>query len=298
MIRWILALSGLIVFGCAPAKTTSEAADSGSSVAFTLSFAPTDPVPPGADATQCLTIGPSPDHDIWVGGWEVTKHTLHHVNLWLRSAADPYFRTITPSAASCLSTSPGGTVIFSDSFAGESWRQRMPDGDAMLIPAGSTFNIDAHHQNLSEKPEIQSVEIAFYETPPPEREVHSWTVLWAPSPALDLYPNSTKTVSFKATVPVDSSLISIYGHAHSRLTRETMSLDGAAVYDTNNWTDPGIVYPVGMRVGPTTKLIWSCSYENTGSTTVQWGASVTTNEMCAMEGLAEGPYWLVTGTVE
>lgn len=280
----------LLALGCAPARDVSIGTeDAGPPVAFILTFAPDAPVATGDEGVHCLDI-PGPAEDTWVSGWRVRKQGAHHVNVWRRKpgGATTPWTTVSP----CAGGWGRGTFILDSSKP--DLIETLPEGTAMLIPGGSSLIFDVHYVNTTEAPLDERITVDFFDGTDHDTEASG--LLWfggagAVGP-LDLGPGQEKTVTFSPTLPLhaDNEILTLMGHEHAHGISETVMVDGAEVYRSDNWAEPPVL-STSVHVGTESKVSWSCTFRNDGTGVVQWGSRVADTEMCQVFGLATGPHW-------
>jgi len=103
-------------------------------------------------------------------------------------------------------------------------------------------------------------------------------------------PPGTSTQGFDFTLGQDINLLAASGHMHRRGTNFVATAtnpDGTKtqLYQTNVWDEPtAAAFTPAMTLGNGTGVHWACSYNNTTGSTLAFGESASTNEMCIFTG--------------
>jgi hypothetical protein len=106
--------------------------------------------------------------------------------------------------------------------------------------------------------------------------------------AVLVVPTGVSTQSRTFTVPSDIELMSAVSHMHSRATKFSATTNtGTVIYQGTNWNEPvpGQFNP-NLSITQGTVITWACTYNNTTGTTLTFGESANTNEMCILAGVA------------
>jgi Copper type II ascorbate-dependent monooxygenase, C-terminal domain len=168
----------------------------------------------------------------------------------------------------------------------------LPDGVAMKVSATHGLYFQSHYINATsssittgvtwkletvEKAKVQQIAgIVFYSN-------------WALS-----VPPGMSQATVTCPAPQDMSLVTGTGHMHKRGIAFDATLSGTNIFHTNNWDEPdGAIYASpGLTVKTGDNIVWTCTYDNTTSTTFHFGNSAAANEMCIF---AAGYYPSVDG---
>jgi hypothetical protein len=81
------------------------------------------------------------------------------------------------------------------------------------------------------------------------------------------------------------SLMKAASHMHKHGTHFLATAAGDTLYETSNWNDPAPAQfnpPRQLHAGD--PLHFECAFNNSGSTTLTFGESAQTNEMCIFVG--------------
>lgn len=274
--RWALIFA---LFGCSAETEQQEPAS--------LHFE-AGQVLPGEEHLRCVELV-SPDRDLFVTAFSVTKERIHHVNVW----REPGQNVATPITFECPAVDDG-EFLFDDSFR-EPSESVLPG--VIYIPRRSVLRARCHVLNVTQETSTASVAITLSEGSADAQRLYGVALSPAPPQLPDIPPGVTRTVSFEAP-PVDLTLYNIFGHQHAHGVGETVSLNGAEIYRATDWAEP-TVRREALALMPKDRLQWSCMVQNTSAHPLTWGQnSVETSEMCVVFGLAtkewvtEGKAWM------
>ena len=189
---------------------------------------------------------------------------------------------------------------------------------AQVVPAKTPLRVDLHYVNTTDQPLLREAWIQLSETD----EAHAKTIVDMITffqGKIDVPPDGDfTTVRAKCVANSDRYLGLVTGHAHSRMTRESVwhdKADGTSdlVYETYDWSEPGeLFYRDGLQnpvANSTTKAFggasgyqlvkkgesvsFECEYHNPTSTEIKLGETTKT-EMCNVFGMyypTDGDVW-------
>jgi len=182
----------------------------------------------------------------------------------------------------CGSSNLDGEVFDAQSPESET---AYPDGVAFTVDAGTGFRVEAHYLNASDAALVGSVTI--------EADYQRGTTALTPAGPM-LYTTTDisippggapVTVSYTCNVDHDLYLIDTVSHMHRHGIEFTAATADTMLYQTDNYSHPPrhrYDPPLALVAG--TPVTFSCTYVNTGSTTITFGQSAATDEMCALFG--------------
>jgi hypothetical protein len=106
--------------------------------------------------------------------------------------------------------------------------------------------------------------------------------------AILVVPTGVSTQSRTFTIPSNIKLMTAVSHMHSRATAFLATTNtGQVLYKGTNWNEPvPATYNPPMDITAGSVVTWSCTYNNMTGTTLTFGESANTNEMCIMAGVA------------
>jgi hypothetical protein len=216
---------------------------------------------PGGENTSDLQIE-STDHAMVIGGIRpLAPIGTHHTLL---------FRGLT--SANIIYASGVGTneLMF-------------PPGKGMKLESGATLGLQLHVFNTSDQPIAGVSGIEILEVDP--ATVTDEVDVFLPGPRnLSIAPNTSTTQTGTCTVTKPYTLFALFPHMHQlgshfKTTIHTGGVDKVIHDGIYNFEHQEVIsmQPIQMAVGDTIKT--ECTWTNTGSATVTYGESSTT-EMC------------------
>lgn len=101
-------------------------------------------------------------------------------------------------------------------------------------------------------------------------------------------PPGVSTQSRTFTIPSNIKVMMAVSHMHSRATGFSATTNsGQTLYKGTDWNEPvAVTYAPAMDVAQGSIVTWSCTYDNKTGTTLTFGESANTNEMCILAGVA------------
>jgi len=241
-------------------------------------------VPAGSEAFKCQTFtNPFAGNDQNVSEWEVHMTPgSHHTFLFLDGT----------NANGPLTDCSGLT------FQTVLWSSQTPDNDfkyppgvAMLVPGSSGIKIIAHYLNATTQPIMANVEYIAHHVDPSVVQQHAGTLFI--NNALINIPSDGAQHTASQTCPIgkDMNLMFAFNHMHKHATNFTLDLSsgfGAAperLYQTTLWNDPpGVDWTPPKVIHAGASITTTCTYVNNTGSTLTFGESAATNEMCILSG--------------
>jgi len=162
-----------------------------------------------------------------------------------------------------------------------------PPGIAAEIPDGQSLRVQAHYLNTSDQDITAVVKVTFHLAEPGTVTDHAGMVFMN-NPAIYVSPGGApQDVTASCTVPRNVHLIFANSHMHKHGVEFT-AIDqqtGTQLYHTTAWDDPpldALSPPIDLAAN--TKIQWTCSFLNNTGSTLTFGESAQTNEMCIFTG--------------
>jgi hypothetical protein len=242
-------------------------------------------VPAGAEIYNCQNFAnPFGGMDTEVSGFESHMSVgSHHLLLFWEDASDPanYVPTGSPNGPlqSCsgleFAATPYGSQTQDDSLT-------FPPGIASLMPGTSSFRIQSHYLNTTSATVTAQVEVTFHIAAPGTVTAQAG-VLFVVDPKIKVLPATSATVTDDCTLPQDMNLLRVESHMHRHGTHFLASMAGSTIYDTTTWSDPKpALFAPAKSFKQGDPLHFECAFTNTGTTTLTFGESALTNEMCIL----------------
>lgn len=256
------------------AVTTGATTGSGGAVGDTLTLTMESfTVPPGGEVYRCQNFkNPFGGADVDVSAFE--SHMTggsHHLLLFYKDGA------VDSPEEDCsgleFAATPYSTQLPDDSV-------EFPAGVAALVPSTKGFRLQSHYLNISSQPLKAHVELTFHLAKPGTVKDHAG-VLFVVEPFFSIQPNSTQVVNHTCTLPYDMNLIKAGSHMHKHGTHFDATIGGNKVFETTTWDEPkpALFAPAkAVKAGDT--LDFNCTFVNNSASTLTFGESAETNEMC------------------
>ena len=241
-------------------------------------------VPPGGEVYYCQNFAnPFGAMDAEVSEFESHMTTgSHHMLLFYETMGGPNYLASGQSALEKCSglefaATPYGSQTQDDSLT-------FPPGVAALVPGSNSLRIQSHYLNTTMNTLTANVEVTFHLAAKGSVQNQAG-VLFVVDPNFAVLPNSSAVVVDDCTLPQDMTLMRASSHMHRHGTNFVATIAGNQVYQTTAWSDPKpavFAPPEVLHAGD--PLHFECSFTNTGTTTLTFGESALTNEMCIFTG--------------
>jgi hypothetical protein len=121
-----------------------------------------------------------------------------------------------------------------------------PDGYAIKVKAGASFDMNSHYFNKTEKMRFGEVYVNFYTTPKEKVKKVLTDLFWSNYDAITLAPNSEKVMTQKYSFEKKTRIHQLTSHTHKRGTRYEIRINGGArdgevVYVSEDWEHPPVI---------------------------------------------------------
>jgi hypothetical protein len=160
--------------------------------------------------------------------------------------------------------------------------QTYPTTVGATLPATTGINMMVHYLNTGTSPIQSHVQLTMYVAKSGAVTQHAG-VLFLNNAGISV-PKGMHTVSSSYTIPITNPAIHVMSsdsHMHKLATSFTATAGTTTLFTTTEWAEPPAkVYSPPLVVNPGTTVNWSCTYNNTGNTTLTFGESANTNVMC------------------
>jgi hypothetical protein len=235
-------------------------------------------VMPGQEVWKCQDFAnPFGGGDTKVTSWRAKlTGTSHHLLVTLRDSA------VDTGVSDCGQANLDGQVFDAQTQVSET---TYPAGVAFTVPEGYGFRIEAHYLNSGDTPFDASVEIEAV-TDESSDELISAGPLLITSSDISIPPGGAPTTITKTcTLDKDMTLVEAVSHMHKRGTRFTVMHAGALIYEETDYAHPTRkIYDPPLQMKKGDGVTFACTYVNNGTSTITFGQSADTDEMCAMFG--------------
>jgi hypothetical protein len=266
--------------------TSTDSADGTQS--YTVQFGPIT-VPPGTENTQCIVVPLGNLAPIHVGQiHDLLGTSSHHMILY---KVAPQAAQLTPFNCQpfqdTLNPTDGNPLVISqkkdDLIA-------LPQGVAFTLDANQMVRLEMHYINANSSP-ATLVTTSTLTTIPDSAYQYDASFLFIGGISIDIPPQSDYTLGpIYFPVPAayaQSNFFAITGHEHQWGTKvQIWSASGATdpgslVYTNTSWSDPVTTdFSPPLHVDANGGFQLQCSWYNGSTSTVTFGESAATNEMC------------------
>jgi hypothetical protein len=161
----------------------------------------------------------------------------------------------------------------------------MPDGVGIKIEAYHGMYFQSHYINATQSPITTKVTYRIdHVDPSAVQQVGG--VLFYSNYNLNIPPGMSVATQ-TCLAPQDFKLLLATGHMHKHGLTFDATVGADNIFHTDNWDQPNAAFfpDPGMTVTKDSPIGWSCAYNNTGSSTIHFGNSAVTDEMCILAGV-------------
>jgi hypothetical protein len=160
-----------------------------------------------------------------------------------------------------------------------------PEGVGRSVKTEDGLRVMAHYLNTTGEDIEAKIRVVFRVVPEGTVE-HQAGALFLNNLAVYVEPNSAGSATKTCSVPYDVELINVVSHMHMHGTHFVATTsDGQTLYETNNWDEPQAnVFDPPLSIKAGTEITFSCQYQNPTGSTLTFGDSAQTNEMCILSG--------------
>ncbi|HEX4341201.1 MAG TPA: hypothetical protein VH062_35070 [Polyangiaceae bacterium] len=238
------------------------------------------PLPPGAEEVKCQNFdNPLGGKDQAVVETDSTMVSSHHMFVF----HDPSFKD-TNAVADCSG------IEFHDLFHMAQNDQQYfvyPPNVGRKLLGTDGIRLLVHLLNTTTDAKTAEVSVTFHygDTTAIKNIAVS---LFLNTAFLSVPPGMSTQTRTSGALPATANLLAAVSHMHSRAVNFTAkSSDGVMIYQGTQWNEPvptfyQAPYPQ-LKQGTT--IQWACTYNNNTGTTLTFGESANTNEMCILAGV-------------
>jgi len=127
---------------------------------------------------------------------------------------------------------------------------------------------------------VANVEVTLH-TVPAGVETQYAGVLFVIEPNFVIEPHSTQTVMHDCSIPFDMNLLKATSHMHKHGMGFLATVSDETVYETTTWSDPvPAVFDPPRAVHDGDPLHFECTFQNDTDSSLVFGDSAATDEMC------------------
>jgi hypothetical protein len=161
----------------------------------------------------------------------------------------------------------------------------LPDGIVESVPAGRGIRLQAHYLNTGSADLHAKVAVTFHVVRPDPAAVHAgiWFFI---NTNIDVPPLQQATATRSCPLPPGIHVLTASSHMHRHGIDFQSTLGGRPLYATQQWDSPkATTFDPPLLVGPNDEVSWTCTYQNDGMSSLSFGESANTNEMCIVDGV-------------
>ena len=282
--------SGINNADAAPVDGDVYSTDSGGGTeSYTVQFGPIT-VPPSTEHTQCIVVPLGNAASIHVGQiHDLLGNASHHMILYKVAAqatqatpfdCQPFQDTLNPSNGNPLVISQKKDDLI-----------QLPQGVAFTLDPNQMVRLEMHYINANPSTAVTLTTTSTLTTISDADYKQDASFLFIGDPDISIPPNSNYTlgpVYFQVPAAyANANFFAMTGHQHQygtnvQIWSATSSSDpGTQIYKNTSWSDPVTTQftpPFHVDTGGGFKF--QCDWDNTSSSTVTFGESAGTNEMC------------------
>lgn len=160
-----------------------------------------------------------------------------------------------------------------------------PEGVGRFLSRGDGLRVQIHYLNTSSEPVHAEIAVTIHADPPEEVPVHA-SQIFINTFGIGVAPYSAGTADSSCSVPHDVNVFSASSHMHRHgVYFRARASDGQLLFETDQWAEPrpwAFSPPRKLAAGSTIQV--HCDYQNDTGSTLSFGESAATNEMCIFAG--------------
>jgi hypothetical protein len=255
-----------------PHEADAASADAGRDVVVTMDgFA----VPPGGEAYRCQNFAnPFGGETVDVDRFEahMTAGAHHMIVFFVDDITDG-------SLEEC-----SGSEFHPNVFGAQTPDSvmAMPAGVGVAMPSASGLRLQLHFVNETDHDITAGVTTRFHVAAPGSIVNHAGQLLFS-NEDIDVPPSVPTNVTKTCTVPKDIYLLGASAHIHRHAVNFLATAGDRTIYETTGWSDltPARFDPP-MALAQGSPVTFTCSYVNDTTSTIMFGESALTDEMCIL----------------
>ncbi len=180
----------------------------------------------------------------------------------------------------------GGLEFSPGPFATQLRDERMnyPAGIAAAIGAGQGIRLNAHYLNTTSQDISPTVVVKFRRVNPNAHYQLAGMFVMS-TLKLEIQPHESKTIPVDCAAPADMNLVSVSSHMHQHGVAFRSDVGGQFLYSSETWHNPPReAFDPSRLIKTGDKIHFECDYVNQTDSTLTFGESASTNEMCVLFG--------------
>lgn len=157
-----------------------------------------------------------------------------------------------------------------------------PEGVAAAIPSTKGLRLQSHYLNTTADTVKAHVEVTFHLADPATVKDHAG-VMFIVQTSINVQPFTTKDIAYDCNVPQDMMVMKTASHMHKHGTKFVSTVADKPFYQTETWDEPvPALFEPAMPLKKGDPLHFACTFENNSASTLTFGESADTNEMCIL----------------
>jgi hypothetical protein len=222
--------------------------------------------------------------DVYVNGFEMkARPGTHHMVAYGFTPDDPlpplnvmYDQNLPNNTISARAFKTTGGQIFQSPAA--DYKFQMPKGYAIRMPAGTSFMMNSHYFNKTDKTRFGELYINYYTVP--ESEVQQeLEVNYLTPQTWELPPNKKTTISTDFITEEETIIPMMLSHYHKRGELFEVRLkggprNGELIYSSSDYETPLLkTFATPLRLKPGEGITSIVTYNNTSNRTIRYGVT-------------------------
>jgi hypothetical protein len=158
----------------------------------------------------------------------------------------------------------------------------LPPGVGVAMPPQSGLRFQLHYVNDTDHPVTAGVKTRFHVAAPGTIQNHAGQLLFS-NEDIVVPPSQPTDVTKTCTLPKSVSLIGASAHVHRHAVNFIATAGDTLIYRTTGWSDltpARFDPPLDLAEGQ--DVTFTCTYVNETATTLKFGESAVTDEMCIL----------------
>lgn len=162
---------------------------------------------------------------------------------------------------------------------------KYPPGVGRHVEPSFGLKVMAHYLNTG-KAAIDAKITVVFQVAPAGSVGQQAAALFYNNMNIALPPMAPGTAQATCTLPYDVKIIDVVSHMHKWGVKfEAKTETGVVVYQGADWNEPKpTLYDPPLELPKGTQITYTCSYQNTTTSTLTFGESAGANEMCILSG--------------
>jgi hypothetical protein len=212
---------------------------------------PAFPIAPNFEREWFMRMSVGNTEDIYVTSYEAKmRNGTHHLIAY--GFEDETAKSLPTVGVMRDQNSPNGSLNFRSNMAftrygfgapSAEFKSSFPDGYAVKIKAGATFDMNSHYFNKTDKIRFGEVYVNFYTIPKDKVKKVLTDLFWSNYDEISIAPKSEKIMTQHFVFDKKTRIHQLTSHTHKRGTRYEIRIkggarDGELIYISEDWEHP------------------------------------------------------------